>query len=100
MIRLLDCVDRAQRLPIVVLVARSASLHLAELLSRHVVAGADGLQRAALDYERAIWARASLVVGRTPQQVETMRAVARAGDAVYILLGEVWRSVESGVFAR
>jgi hypothetical protein len=30
----------------------------------------------------------------------TTLAVARAGDAVYILLGEVWRSVESGVFAR
>ena len=84
LIRLLDCVDRAQRLPIVVLVARSASLHLAELLSRHVVAGADGLQRAALDYERAIWARASLVVGRTPQQVETMRAV--APEAVLALM--------------
>lgn len=30
----------------------------------------------------------------------TTFAVAQAGDAVYILLGEAWRSVESAVFAR
>ena len=30
----------------------------------------------------------------------TTLAVARAGDTVYIVLGEVWRSVESGVSAR
>ena len=30
----------------------------------------------------------------------TTLAVARAGDAVYILLGEARRSVESGIFAR